>query len=189
MAMTKKEKEIFRFFIAQYKDQWDRNAYARECYDEDLEFYMGYRNAQQYPLAYNKVFNRILPIIYTLLSRFMDQLYQTSNLVSVKPRKKADVERAKKAEAVLNFQLESLNDIDMQGGSYLTMMKWFFNTLSWGKGICKAYWRKEERISPRRMMLQQPNFDRMGNFQGFDDIDYVSQEMQTVYDGPYVEVL
>lgn len=187
--MTQKENEIFRFLIAQYKDQWDRCEYFRTGYDEDLEYYMGYRAPDQYPLAYNKVFNRILPIIHTLLSRFMDQMYQTSNIVSVKPRKRQDVERAKKVEGVLNFQLENLNDIDSQGGSYLTMFKWFFNTLSWGKGITKAYWRKEERISPSRSMLQQPSFDRMGNFQGWDNIDVINQEMQTVYDGPYVEVL
>jgi hypothetical protein len=118
----------------------------------------------------------------------MDQLYQSGNIISVKPRKKQDIERAKSVEGVLNFQMENLNNIDCQGGSYLTMMKWFFNTICFGKGIVKAYWRKEERITPRRIMLPRPRFDRFGNFQ-LDFMDHISQEMQTVYDGPYLEVL
>jgi len=187
--MNKKEREIFRYIMALYKDYWDRNQYNRTNYDEDLEYYTGYRNKNEYPLAYNEVFNRILPIVQTLLAKFMDQLYQTGNIVSVKPRKKKDLQRYKQVEAVLNFQMESLNDIDMQGGSYLTMMKWFFNNLTFGKGIVKAYWKKEERVGPRRIALPKPSFDRFGNFQGMDTIDHISQEMQTLYDGPYVEVL
>jgi len=187
--MNTREKEILKYCLTMYKDQWDRNDYARSNYDEDLEYYRGYRNANDYPLAYNIVYNRLLPIVYQLLARFMDQLYQSGNIVSVKPRKKRDIERAKKVEATLNFQLESLNDIDMQGGSYLTMMKWMFNNITFGKGIVKAYWRKEERISPRRIALPIPNFDRLGNFQGYDILDYLNEEMQTLYDGPYVEVL
>ena len=189
IMMNKKETEIFKYVMKLYADNWNRNQYNRTNYDEDLEYYLGYRNENKYPLAYNEVFNRILPIVHTLLSKFMDQLYQTGNIVSVKPRKKKDLHRYKQVEAVLNFQLESLNDIDMQGGSYLTMMKWFFNALTFGKGIVKAYWKKEERIAPRRIALPKPNFDRLGNFQGMDVVDYISQEMQTIYDGPYVEVL
>jgi len=187
--MTAKEKDILRWLMQLYKQQWDRNKYSRDNYDEDIEYYLGHRRSEDYPLAYSEVFNRILPIIYTILSRFMDQLYQSGNIVSVRPRKKRDIERAKKVEGVLNFQLESLNDIDMQGGSYLTMMKWAFNNLTFGKGIVKAYWKKEDRLTPRRIALPKPNFDRFGNFQGMDVIDHVSQEMQTIYDGPYVEVL
>lgn len=187
--MTNKEEEVLRYLLKTYKNQWDKNLYARTQYDTDLKYYQGYRNAQEYPLAYNESFNRILPIIYTLLAKFMDQLYQTSNIVSVKPRQSVDLERAKRAEAVLNYQLESLNNIDTQGGSYLTIMKWLFNALTFGKGIVKVYWKKEERIGPRRIMLPKPSFDRFGNFQGMDVVDHISQEMQTLYDGPYIEVL
>lgn len=187
--MNKRDEALFSHFMERYKYHWDANQYYRTEHDICLEYYRGYRNRVDYPLAYNENFNRILPIIHTILSRFMDQLYQSSNIVSVKPRKSADVQRAKAAEGVLNYQLETLNDIDVQGGSYLTMMKWFFNALTYGKGIVKAYWRKEERISPKRMALPVPNFDRLGNFQGYDTIDHISQVMQTVYDGPYIEVL
>lgn len=187
--MNERDERVFKHFMITYKSQWDANSYYRSQYDSDLEYYRGYRNPADYPLAYNESFNRLLPIIHTILSRFMDQLYQSGNIVSVKPRKKKDVGRAKMAEGVLNYQLETLNDVDSQGGSYLTMMKWMFNAITFGKGIVKAYWRKEERISPRRMALPVPNFDRQGNFQGMDTVDHVSQEMQTIYDGPYVEVL
>jgi len=187
--MNLRDEKIFRHLMGQYKVHWDKNQYYRTQHDENLEYYRGYRNASDYPLVYNENFNRILPIIYTILSRFMDQIYQSANIVAVKPRKSRDLERAKAVEGVLNYQLETLNDIDEQGGSYLTMYKWFFNTLTFGKGIAKAYWRKEDRITPKRMALPMPNFDRMGNFQGYDTIDYLSQEMQTVYDGPYVEIL
>lgn len=187
--MNKRDEAIFSHFMERYKFHWDANQYYRTGHDENLEYYRGYRNAGDYPLAYNETFNRILPIIYTILSRYMDQLYQGSNIVSVKPRKSKDVERAKAVEGVLNYQLETLNDIDMQGGSYLTMMNWFFNMLTFGKGIAKVYWRKEERISPKRIALPMPSFDRMGNFQGYDTIDHISQEMQITYDGPYIEIV
>jgi hypothetical protein len=187
--MNKRDDELYKELMLRYKEQWDLNSYNRGNYDEELEVYRGYRNTADYPLAYNESFNRILPIIYTILSRFMDQIYQTGNIVSVKPRKSVDVGRAKAVEGVLNYQMETLNNIDTQGGSYLTMMKWFFNTITFGKGIVKAYWRKEERISPKRVALPFPTFDRMGNFQGMDIIDHVSQEMQTIYDGPYLEVI
>jgi hypothetical protein len=186
--MDKKTEAIFKSLMARYKDQWDRNQYNRTNYDEDLEYYLGYKNDSTYPLAFNESFNRILPIIYTILSRFMDQLYQSPNIVSVKPRKKVDHERAKVAEAILNFQMENLNSIDMQGGSYLTMYKWFFNALTFGKGIVKCYWRKEERIGPKRMALPVPNFSG-GQFNGMDIIDHVEMENQICYDGPYVECL
>ena len=187
--MHMKEEEVFKYLMTTYAEYWMLNNYNRDNYNEDLEYYVGYRNPQAYPLAYNEVFNKILPIIYTILSRFMDQLYQSGNIVSVKPRKKKDIRSAKSVESVLNYQLESLNDIDMQGGSYLTMMKWFFNALTFGKGVVKAYWRKEDRITPKRMTLPQPKFDRYDRLQGMDYVDHVSQEMQTIYDGPYVEVL
>ena len=187
--MNQRDEAIFKHFMQAYKFHWDKNQYYRTQHDENLEYYRGYRNTADYPLAYNENFNRILPIIYTILSRYMDQLYQGSNIVSVKPRKGKDIQRAKAVEGVLNYQLETLNDIDVQGGSYLTMMNWFFNMLTFGKGIAKMYWRKEERIMPRRVGLPVPNFDQMGNFQGMDIIDHINQEMQTTYDGPYVEIL
>lgn len=187
--MNQREEEIFRYAMKVYKDQWDRNQYNRDNYDEDIEYYLGYRNASKYPLAYNETFNRILPLIYTILSRFMDQLYQAGNIVSVKPRKSRDIENAKKVESVLNFQLENMNSIDDGGGSYNIMLKWFFNMLNFGKGIMKAYWRKEDRISPRRIVQPMPKFDRFGNFQGYDLEDYITMENQSVYDQPYLEVL
>jgi len=187
--MNQRDERIFKEVMTRYKEQWDRNMYARANYDEDLEFYRGYINTSDYPLVYNDSFNQILPIIYTIMSRFMEQLYQGSNIVSVKPRKKKDLFRAKAVEGVLNFQLENLNCTDSQGGAWLTMFKWFFNALTFGKGITKLYWHKEERITPRRLGLPVPNFDRMGNFQGMQVLDYVDQEMQTVYDGPYAEVI
>lgn len=187
--MNKKLTAIFQHLMKMYKDQYDRCADYRKQHDEDQETYLGYRDPNDYPLVYNESFNKVLPIIYTLLSRFMDQTYQTNNIVSVKPRKNRDLEKARAVEAILNFQLEGLNNIDAQGGSYLTMFKWFFNNITFGKGIAKSYWRKEERIGPKRMAISIPSYDRTGNFQGMDVIDHVSQEMQTVYDAPYVEVL
>ena len=113
--MTERDDRIYREIMTLYKDQWDRNQYARDNHDQDTEAYRGYRNASDYPLAYNESFNRILPIVNTLLSRFMDQVFQGSNIVSVKPRSSKDLERSKSVEGVLNFQLENLNSIDMQG--------------------------------------------------------------------------
>jgi hypothetical protein len=187
--MNLRDEKIYKDLLTHFKNQWDKNQYARTNYDSDLEYYRGYINTSTYPLVYNTSFNRILPIVYTILSRFMDQLYQSGNIVSVKPRRKQDIERAKLVEGILNYQLETLNNIDMQGGSFLTNMKWMFNAITFGKGIVKCYWKKEERITPRRIALPVPNFDKLGNFQGMDTLDYVSQESKPIYDAPYMEVL
>ena len=187
--MNKRDSAIFEHLMERYKFHWDANQYYRTEHDHCLEYYRGASSSSGFPLVYKESFNRILPIIYTILSRFMDQLFQSSDVVSVEPRKRADIQRAKMAEGVLNFQMESLNNIDEQGAAFITMQKWFFNALTFGKGIAKTYWRKEERIGPTRKNLQVPNFDSFGNFQGMDTVDHISQEMQTIYDGPYVEIL
>lgn len=187
--MNKLERRAFEHFLPLYKRQWDQNQYNRTNYDEDLECYLGYRNEYKYPFAYNESFNKILPTIMTVMSRFMDQLYQSDNLISVRARTRNDVERKGIVEGLLNFQMETMNDIDMQGGSYLTMFKWLFNALAFGKGIIKGYWRKEDRIMPRRVALPVPQFDDMGRIIGMETIDHLSMEMQTLYDQPYLEVL
>lgn len=187
--MTRNEEDIYRHVMMIYKDQWDRNSYYRDNHDSALEYYLGHRNPNKYPLAYNESFNRLLPLIYTILSRFMDQLYQTPNVVSVKPRKKSDVENAKAVESVLNFQLENMNSMNGCGGSYDVMLKWFFNALTFGKGVMKAYWRKEDRISPRRIVKPVPKMDEYGRIVGMDLADHITMEMQSVYDQPFLEVI
>lgn len=187
--MNKLERRALEHFLPLYKRQWDQNQYNRTNYDEDLEYYLGYRNQYKYPFAYNEFFNKILPTIMTVMSRFMDQLYQSDNLISVRARTRNDVERKNIVEGLLNYQMETMNDIDMQGGSYLTMFKWLFNALVFGKGIIKPYWRKEERIMPRRIALPVPQFDDMGRIIGMETLDHLSMESQILYDQPYVEVL
>ena len=190
-SMSERDLQAFKHFMSAWKTNWDLNQYARTNYDEDLEFYRGYRDETKYPMAYNMSFNKLLPRIMTVLSRFMDQLYQagTGDLISVRPRKKSDVERAPRIQGLLNYQLETLNDIDMQGGSYLFNMQWLFNALTFGKGIAKLYWRKEERIAPRRIDVPMPQFDDVGRLVGVELKSIVVQDNQIVYDGPYAEVL
>lgn len=187
--MNKNEKTAFEYFMPQWKHQWDLNRYYRDWYNEDLEYYRGYRNSLNYPYTYNISFNKLLPRVMTVMSRFMDQLYQagTGNLVSVKPRKRSDVERAPRIEGLLNYQLECLNDVDTYGGSYLTNFQWMFNALTFGKGIVKLYWHKEERIAPTRFDIPIPT---MSNGQlGMDTVGMVVDHPQIIYDGPYAEVV
>ena len=188
--MNKREDVAFEHFIRAYKHQWDLNSYARENYDEDLEYYINYRNDDEYPLAYDMFFPLLLPRIQTMLARMLGQLYQggNSDLISVRPRKRSDVERAPRVQGLLNFQLETLNDIDMQGGSFLFNMQWMLNTLSWGKGIAKVYWRKEERIAPLRVQIPIPQFQN-GQMVGMETQDILTEAPQIVYDAPYAEVL
>ena len=188
--MNKRDLEAFKFFLSAWKHNWDLNSYVREWYDEDLEFYRGYRKGSDYPFSYNLSFNKLLPRVYTVLAQFMEQLYQagTSDLVSVRPRKRGDVERAPRVQGLLNYQLETLNEIDEYGGSYYFNFNWMFNALTFGKGISKLYWRKEERIMPRRVTIPQPVFD--GNrLLGFEQRQIIIPDNQVVYDGPYAEVL
>jgi len=188
--MNKRDTEAFKFFLQAWKTNWDLNRYARDWYDEDLEFYRGYQKKSETPFAYNLSFNKLLPRVYTVLAQFMDQLYQagTGELVSVKPRKRGDVERAPRVQGLLNYQLETLNEIDEYGGSYYFNFNWMFNALTFGKGIAKLYWRKEERIAPRRISFPKPVFQG-DQLLGFEQAQVVVPDMQTVYDGPYAEVL
>jgi hypothetical protein len=191
MAMTNREFECFSHFLKAYKHQWDMNQYARDNYDEDIEYYLSYRDNNDFPMAYNMSFNKLLPRIFTVLSRHLEQLYQagTGNLVSVRPRKRADVERAPRVEGLLNFQLENLNSLDMAGGSYIFNMQWMFNALTFGKGICKLLWKKEERISPKRMTIPVPRFAPNGQYLGAEPVEIMRELPQVVYDAPYAEVV
>lgn len=191
MAMTDRELECFQHFIKAYKYQYDLNDYARDNYDEDLEYYLSYRNSQDFPLAFNMSFNKLLPRIFTVLSRFMEQIYQagTGNLVSVRPRKRADVDRAPRVEGLLNFQLENLNSIDMTGGSYIFNLEWMFNAITFGNGICKLLWKKEERIAPARITIPVPRFAPNGQYIGSEPVEILRELPQIVYDGPYAEVI
>ena len=89
---------------------WDLNQKTRENYDDDLEFFTGYRNEADYPLAYNMTFPQLLPRIMTMLSRMLEQLYQggTSDLAGVRPRKRSDVERAPRVQGLLSAASEAL---------------------------------------------------------------------------------
>ena len=189
--MNKKEKEAYSYFIQAYQRLRDLNEPYRSNFDEYDKFYRGYRDDNKYPFAYNYSFNKIIPIIYTVLSRFMGQLYQASDIVVVKPRKSQDVERAELVSGVLNYQLNNLNDVDFQGGSYMVMLQWFLSAMIHGKGIVRAYWRKEERTLPKRTMVDIPQYemDQFGQMHitGQDQKEIIRESMQTVYDGPYVE--
>ena len=189
--MKKNEERAFRHFLKAYKHQYDLNSYARTNYDDDMEHYTGYRPQNTYPLPYSEYFNKLLPKIMTILSKFLEQLYQggTDDLASVRPRKRTDVERAPRVRGLLNYQLETLNNIDDHGGSYLFNMQWMFNALTYGKGIAKMYWRKEERIAPRRIEIPVPKTDSMGNIVGLESVTRIVEEPQIVYDGPYAEVI
>ena len=189
--MNKRDEEACKHFLKAYKHQWDLNQTARESYDNDLEYYTGYRNESDYPLAYNMTFPQLLPRIMTMLSRMLEQIYQggSADLVGVRPRKRADVERAPRVQGLLNYQLETLNDIDVAGSSYIFNYQWMLNALSWGTGIAKVYWKKEERISPKRMSFPVPKMDQNGRLVGMEWRSITMQAPQIVYDAPYAEVI
>ena len=189
--MKQREQTAFEHFIKAYKLQWDLNSYYREEYNEDLEYYINYRDENEYPLAYDMFFPLLLPRIQTMLARMLGQLYQggASDFVGVRPRQRQDIAAAPKVAGLLNFQLEHLNDIDMQGGSYLFHLQWMLNALSWGKGIAKVYWRKEERIAPLRRTIPVPEFDEAGRLVGVTPRSIMLKAPQIVYDAPYAEVI
>jgi len=189
--MNNRDEEALKHFLKSYKLLWDLNQTARDNYDDDLEYFTGYRNEADYPLAYNMTFPQLLPRIMTMLSRMLEQLYQggTGDLAGVRPRKKADVERAPRVQGLLNYQLETLNDIDAAGSSYLFNYQWMCNALSWGTGIAKLYWRKEERIAPKRVQFPVPKMDPSGRLLGFEWRSITQQAPQIVYDAPYAEIL
>lgn len=188
--MKRREQEAVKYFLKAWKTNWDLNRYYRNWFDEDMEAYRGYRDQSETPYLYNLSFNKLLPRVMTVLSRMMEQLYQggTDGLVSVRPRKRSDVDRAPRVAGLLNYQLENLNSVDQQGGSFLHNFMWLFNAVTFGKGISKLYWRKDERIMPRRVEIPIPQFE--GNrLVGMSTAYQVINENQTIYDGPYAEVI
>jgi hypothetical protein len=189
--MNKIEKEAYNYFSQSYTRLKDLNQPYRDNFDDYDEYYRGYRESSKYPMAYNYSFNKIISVIYTVLSRLMGQLYQSGDIVAIKPRSSNDVDRAKRIEGMLNFQMENLNGSDMQGGSYMIMFMWLLNSLIFGKGVVRAYWRKDESIIPKRYDLNIPvfEFDQYGNPYIVDKKhqELIIPEKQIVYDGPYVE--
>lgn len=189
--LTEREKDCLNHFYTMFEHQWKLNDIYRTQYDEDLEYYIGYRDEKKYPLFYNMFFPQLLPRILTMLGRMLEQIYQggTNELVSARPRKRSDVERAPRIRGLLNYQLENLNAIDKAGSSYLFNLQWMTNALAWGKGVAKLYWRKEERIAPLRKYFPFPVLDKSGRIQGFDIRSTIVEAPQIVYDAPYAEVL
>lgn len=189
--LNTKEKEAYKYFFQAYSRLKDLNEPYRNNFDEFDEYYRGYRNNNKYPFAYNYSFNKLIPIIMTVLSRIMGHLYRNSDVVVVRPRKSKDVRRSDYVAGLLNYQLNNLNDIDFQGGSYMVMLQWFLSALVFGKGITKCYWRKEERTAPKRLEVNIPIIQRGPNgmpfLAGYDPREYITNELQTIYDGPYVE--
>ena len=185
------EQEAFSYFIQAYTRLKDLNGPYRDNFDKYDEYYRGYRHDNRYPFAYNYAYNKIVPTVYTMLSRFMSHLYRNDEFVVVKARKKQDINRADMAAGVLNYQLQNMNSVDYQGGAYMLMLQWFLSALIYGKGIMRVYWRKEERIMPRRIDLQVPQIqmgeDGLPFIAGMEHREMIREAPQIVYDGPYME--
>jgi len=188
MKMTKRQKEAYSYFYESYQLLKDLNQPYRDKFDTYDEFYRGYREDSDYPFAYNYSYHKIIPIIYTVLSRVMGHLYQNTDIAVVKPRHAQDIERADVISGVLNYQLNNMNNVDFQGGSYMVFFQWFLSALIHGKGIVKAYWRKEERSMPRRKEIPIPKIEN-GQVVGTDFYEVWVEEPTSVYDAPYIENL
>ena len=190
-GMNEKQLQAFKHFLKAYEHQYQLNKYAYDAYDDDLEFYHGYKHQNKYPLPYQQSFNKLMPRVYNVLARFMEHIYQggTNGLVSVASRTAKDTDRAPRVAGLLNHQLSRLNDIDEHGHGYMHTFTWLFNALTFGKGITKLYWRKEERITPKRVRVPKPRFDQAGQVVGIDYEDFVIEQPSVIYDQPYAEVL
>ncbi len=189
--MNKLEIEGYEYFLSSYHRLKDLNTPYRAKFDIFDEFYRGYRDGNNYPMAYNYTFNKVIPVIYTILSRIMSSLYREDDIVVAKPKKSKDVRRAELAAGVLNYQLNHLNEVDFQGGSYMVMLQWILSTVVHGKGIVRAFWRKEEETMPQRIDLPVPKVQRdpRGGMYvaGYDTKSMLIKKPQIIYDGPYVE--
>ena len=183
--------EAYSYFMQAYGRLKELAGPYRDKWDEYDEHYRGYRHDNRYPFAYNYAYNKMVPTIYTMLSRFMSHLYRNDEFVVVKARKKQDIYRADLAAGVLNYQLQNMNSVDFQGGAYMLMLQWFLSALIYGKGILRVFWRKEQRVLPQRIDLQIPQIemgpDGLPYIAGFQHREIVREVPQVVYDGPYIE--
>jgi len=184
--MSKKDKEAYSFFCSSYQRLKDLNQPYRSKFDIYDELYRGYREDTDYPFAYNHSYHKVIPVIYTVLSRIMSHLYKNSDIAVVRPRHSEDIERADIISGVLNYQLNNLNSVDFQGGSYMVFFQWFLSALIHGKGIVRAYWRKEERTMPRRVEIPIPKIEN-GRIVGQEYYELWVEEPTAVYDAPYIE--
>jgi hypothetical protein len=133
----------------------------------------------------------MISTIYTVVGNFMSHLYRDDELVVVKPKKSADIQRAEVASGVLNHQLNNMNSVDFQGGSYMLFLQWFLSAMVFGKGIMRAYWRKEEKTMPVRkeIMIPQMGFSPSGEMYlaGQEMKELIFPQTQIAYDAPYLE--
>lgn len=189
--MTKKEKEAYNYFIQEYQRLKNLNQPYRDKFNDYIEYYRGYVDKSKYPMAYNYSYNKVLPIILRELESMMSHLYKSGDIVAVKPLTKADIQGAVRVGNTLNFQMGNLNSIDQSGGSYMMMMQWILSSLIFGKGVVKCYWRKEEGMGAKRIIKRTPivEWDAANRpaIVGYDSQDYVVENTQLLYNGPYVE--
>jgi len=183
--------EAYDYFTQTYFRLRDLNQPYRDKFDTYDEYYRGYRSEEKYPFAYNYSYNRMISVIYTVIGNFMSHLYRDDDLVAVKPKKSADIHRAEVVSGVLNHQLNNMNSIDFQGGSYMLFLQWFMSALVFGKGIMRAYWRKEEKTMPMRkeIMIPQMGFSPSGEMYvaGEQMKELIFPQTQIAYDAPYLE--
>jgi hypothetical protein len=162
--MNKQELAAYDYFMQAYYRLRDLNQPYRDNFDKYDEYYRGYRADSDYPFAYNYSYNKMISTIYTVIGNFMSHLYRDDDLVVVKPKRSSDIQRAEVASGVLNHQLNNMNSVDFQGGSYMLFLQWFLSAMVFGKGIMRAYWRKEEKVMPVRkeIMIPQMGFSPSG---------------------------
>ena len=189
--MNEQELTAYDYFMQTYYRLRDLNSPYRDNFDKYDEYYRGYRSDSDYPFAYNYSFNRMISVIYTVIGNFMSHLYRDDDLVVVKPKRSSDINRAEVVSGVLNHQLNNMNSVDFQGGSYMVFLQWFLSSLVFGKGIVRAYWRKEERTMPVRkeIMIPKMGFSPSGEvyLAGEEMREIIYNETQIAYDAPYLE--
>lgn len=71
----------------------------------------------------------------------------------------------------------------------MTMFQWLFNALTFGTGVVKLHWRRDERILPSRVTVPVPVLDQYGRIVGLNKKSMITKMPQMVYNGPYAEVL
>jgi len=189
--MTKKEREAYNYFIQEYHRLKNLNQPYRNQFNDYIEYYRGYVDKTRYPMAYNYSYNKILPIILRELESMMGHLYRGGDVVAVRPRSKADIQAAERVGDILNFQMDNLNGLDSQGGSFWVMINWILSALIFGKGVVKAYWMREEGPSPIRQVQRVPvvwwDTANRPHIVDYEYKDIIVDQVGTIYNGPYIE--
>lgn len=182
--MTDQEKEVLNMVMSRFRQADDDRKQREEEWREFYKLYRSYIDDDEWNEDGSNLF---IPITFanveTVLPRAIEALFEPSPPVSVLPRSKDDVPKARPVEMLLDYQFDRAAVRDR----FEETVK---DALIYGTGIGKIRWRYEARETTQRRpaitMFGRPLFMREVRIPivGYDDPEYIPVDIMDFWIDP-----